>query len=83
MSRVIRMKIGSIEPNLRHVVDRDRLETLCLSIRIEGQRNPVLVHFTGRSFRIIDGEKRWRACRKLGHRTILAELEEEIREYFR
>jgi ParB-like chromosome segregation protein Spo0J len=33
---------------------------------------PIQISFEHDSFRIMDGEKRWRACRKLGMRSIRA-----------
>jgi len=75
MPRVLKIRIDSIEPNLRSIVIREVLEELCRSLSLHGQSEPISVFFTGRSFRIIDGEKRWRACRKLGYSRILARIE--------
>jgi ParB-like chromosome segregation protein Spo0J len=42
-----------------------------------GTRNdPITVLFDGEHFRIIDGEKRWRAARKLGLTSIEAVIED-------
>jgi ParB-like chromosome segregation protein Spo0J len=42
------------------------------SIRKIGQLEPTKIWFTGEDFRIIDGEKRWRACKKIGLTKIKA-----------
>ena len=60
------IRIEFIEPNQRCVCTADSIEELADSIRQEGQVEPIKICFTGEGFRIIDGEKRWRACKKLG-----------------
>ncbi len=73
METVIReIEMGWITPNLRLTCAVDTLDDLCRSIRCEGQTEPISVYFAGESFRILDGEKRWRACRKLGMKKIKA-----------
>ena len=61
-----RIPITKISPNLRICYSNEEILTLCHSIRLEGQRDPIKVLFDGESFKIIDGEKRWRACKRLG-----------------
>jgi ParB family chromosome partitioning protein len=68
-------KLESIEPNRRLVIQREVVEELRWSISRHGQLVPILITQQGLSFRIIDGEKRWRAIKRLGKTTILAELE--------
>jgi ParB family transcriptional regulator, chromosome partitioning protein len=60
------IKTESIKPNRRCICTIDSLEQLIASIRTRGQLEPIKIWFTGEDFRIIDGEKRWRACKKLG-----------------
>jgi ParB family transcriptional regulator, chromosome partitioning protein len=60
------IRIETIEPNQRCVCTVDSLERLADSIREQGQIEPLKIWFTGEGFRIIDGEKRWRVCKKLG-----------------
>lgn len=68
------MKLGRISPNGRYVCDGDALDALCASIRRDGQREPITVWYTGSQFRILDGEKRWRACMRLGLTRIRVKL---------
>lgn len=67
-------KLEAIEPNRRLVVHSQIIEELRLSINREGQIEPILIYQQGLSFRIIDGEKRWRAMKSLKRSTIMAEL---------
>ena len=60
------IKTEAIKPNRRCICAIDSLEQLIASIRTKGQLEPIKIWFTGEDFRIIDGEKRWRACKKLG-----------------
>ena len=60
------VKIEAIKPNRRCVCKVEAIEALTASIRQDGQIEPISIWFTGEEFRIIDGEKRWRACKKLG-----------------
>jgi ParB family transcriptional regulator, chromosome partitioning protein len=64
-SKVREIDLTKISPNLRYICDNESIEELCLSIRCHGQLDPIQVFFTGDDFRIVNGEKRWRACRKL------------------
>jgi len=58
--------IAKISPNRRLCYSNEEILTLCRAIRLQGQCDPIKVLFDGESFKIIDGEKRWRACKKLG-----------------
>ncbi len=58
--------IVKVSPNRRLCYSNEEILTLCHSIRLQGQRDPIKVLFDGESFKIIDGEKRWRACKRLG-----------------
>lgn len=66
------VSVDKISPNRRLVYEEDRIEDLVRSIRTEGQLEPLQVMLHGESFRILDGEKRWRACRKLGWKLVKA-----------
>jgi ParB family chromosome partitioning protein len=79
-SKVREIDLTRINPNLRFVCENDSIEELCVSIRCHGQQEPIQVCFTGDDFRIVNGEKRWRACKKLGLtkiKAIIVETEEE------
>ena len=58
--------IARISPNLRLCYSNEAILTLCHAIDLEGQREPIKVLFDGDVFKIIDGERRWRACKRLG-----------------
>jgi ParB-like chromosome segregation protein Spo0J len=47
---------------------------LCDDIQCNGMREPIIVEMAGYFFQIIDGEKRWRACKKIGLTKIKAEI---------
>jgi ParB family transcriptional regulator, chromosome partitioning protein len=72
------IRIESVEPNQRCLCTEESIEQLADSIRRKGQVEPIKICFTGDGFRIIDGEKRWRACKKLGLsrvKVIILEME--------
>jgi ParB family transcriptional regulator, chromosome partitioning protein len=72
------IKIEAIIPNRRCICTVESIEQLIISIRKNGQLEPIEIWFTGEDFRIIDGEKRWRACKKLGVpkiKAIIMEIE--------
>jgi len=73
MARVFR--IDAIDPNRRLVIQKDVVEQLVLSISDQGQLEPILIYQQGVRFRIIDGEKRWRAIKRLGRRTVMVEIQ--------
>jgi ParB family chromosome partitioning protein len=79
MTGMIRMiEINKIEPNGRCVYDADGIDAMMVDIRINGQLEPIHIWFAGRLFRILDGEKRWRACKKLGMVTTKAVVEDIV-----
>lgn len=73
---VLDIEISRVLPNLRSVYDADSIEELSSSIRHYGQLEPIRVWFAHESFRILDGEKRWRACKKIGMTGIKAVITE-------
>jgi ParB family chromosome partitioning protein len=50
----------------RLVLDEAKLEELAQSIRVNGIIQPILVRRTGAAYRIIAGERRWRAAQRAG-----------------
>jgi ParB family chromosome partitioning protein len=54
------------EQQPRLMVDDDRLGELAESIKANGIIQPILVRLTGGSYRIIAGERRWRAAQRAG-----------------
>ncbi len=70
------LNIDRISPDLRAIFWADAIEDLAWDIRLQGQREPIQVRFARESFRIVDGEKRWRACKRLGMSSIQAAITE-------
>lgn len=76
----LELKVSEIEPNRdqpRKTFDEAQLEELADSIRKYGVLQPLLVQKKGESYEIIAGERRWRAAKIAGLKTIPA----VIREY--
>ena len=70
---VIEMKINNIEPNVnqpRKKFDDDKIEDLAESIKVHGVLQPIIVSKKGDYYQIIAGERRWRASKKAGLKTI-------------
>ena len=69
------LKLNDIEPNPhqpRQVFDESALSELAESIRQNGVIMPIAVRQTGETYQIIAGERRWRASRMAGLKTIPA-----------
>ncbi len=60
----------------RKAFDSDRLEELAQSIKQQGVLFPVLVRREGRGYRLIAGERRWRAAQMAGLKEIPALVRE-------
>ncbi|MCL2370679.1 MAG: ParB/RepB/Spo0J family partition protein [Firmicutes bacterium] len=74
------VSISKIDPNInqpRKKFDETALMELANSIRIHGVISPIIVVRTGDRYMIIAGERRYRACKKIG----LATVPVLIREY--
>ena len=73
---VVTLKIVDVEPNReqpRKDFDDEKLEELALSIKEHGVIQPILVsHSENGFYSIIAGERRWRAAKKAGIKTIPA-----------
>jgi ParB family chromosome partitioning protein len=76
---IIEININDIEPNLgqpRKHFEEDSLEQLAQSIKEVGIIQPVLVKKEGSVYRLVAGERRWRAARQAGLKTVPAILKE-------
>ena len=65
----IEVDVDLLAPNdqqPRIVIDESKLEELAASIRANGIIQPILVRRTGSTYRIIAGERRWRAAQRAG-----------------
>lgn len=66
---VVELDIDHLSPNdyqPRLQIDDTRLEELAASIRANGVIQPIVVRKTAEGYRIIAGERRWRAARRAG-----------------
>lgn len=71
--KVIEMKLNEIEPDInqpRKVFDDEKLEELSESIKEHGVLQPIIVTKKEDYYQIIAGERRWRASKKAGLKTI-------------
>lgn len=76
---VVELKITEVEPNERQPrrdFDEQGLTDLAESIREHGVVQPIIVRKLGSGYQIIAGERRWRASRKAGKKTIPAIIKE-------
>ena len=72
-AKVLEIDINKIEPNRdqpRTDFDKDELEELAESIRVYGIISPLLTRKEGDFYTIIAGERRWRAARLAGLKTL-------------
>lgn len=70
---VLELKINDVEPNAeqpRKIFDQEKLETLAQSIREHGVVQPIVVRMEGARYIIVAGERRWRASKMAGLKTI-------------
>ena len=74
------LRITQIEPNKnqpRHKFDDDKIEELSESIKEHGIIQPIIVVKSNNMYKIVAGERRWRAAKKAG----LTEVPVVIRNY--
>lgn len=72
---VVELKINDISPNdgqPRKQFDETALEELAASIKENGIIQPIIVQKKGTGYRIVAGERRWRAARSAGLKVIPA-----------
>ncbi|MDI9500692.1 MAG: ParB/RepB/Spo0J family partition protein, partial [Bacillota bacterium] len=70
---VIEVRINEIEPNTdqpRKTFDDEKLAALAESIKQHGIVQPLIVQQDGNMYRIVAGERRWRAARLAGIDTV-------------
>ena len=71
------IETAKVEPSPhqpRREIDAALVDELAESIRQEGLLQPIVVRQNGDKFQLVAGERRWRACQKLGLKTILARV---------
>lgn len=73
------IELDKIVPNEyqpRKVFNDEKMKELAASIKEQGVIQPVIVHRTGSGYQLIAGERRWRASRLAGLKTIPALVKE-------
>jgi ParB family chromosome partitioning protein len=76
---ITEIELDKIIPNEyqpRKVFNDDKLKELAASIREQGVIQPVIVHRAGTGYQLIAGERRWRASRIAGLKTIPSLIKE-------
>lgn len=80
MSRIEKIAISSIVPDLnqpRKDFDEVKIRELAQTIRDHGLLTPILVRPVGNEkYQLVNGERRFKACRLVGFKTIKAEIRE-------
>jgi len=79
------IEIDKIVPNEyqpRKVFNDEKMKELAASIKEQGVIQPVIVHRTGSGYQLIAGERRWRASRVAGLKTIPALVKEATKREF-
>lgn len=75
LDKVVELKMAEVEPMLdqpRKKFDKEKLEELSESIKEHGVIQPILVVKDSTGYRIVAGERRWRASKLAGRETIPA-----------
>lgn len=83
VGQIREIEISRIQPNKaqpRVIFEQDKLEELCRSIKEHGVISPILLKPEGSEFRIVFGERRFRAVKMLGLPTIPAIIQETDEE---
>ena len=76
---VVYLKLGDIKPNSmqpRKNFSEESLEELAASIKEYGVIQPVIVRTAAKGYELVAGERRWRAARKAGLKTVPAIIRE-------
>jgi ParB family chromosome partitioning protein len=76
---IIEVELDKIIPNEfqpRKVFNDEKLKELAASIKEQGVIQPIIVHKAGTGYQLIAGERRWRASRLAGLKTIPALVKE-------
>ena len=72
---IVAVPIGEIRPSPyqpRKRIDQGKIEELAASIAEHGLLHPVVVRMIEGGYELVVGERRWRACQRLGWRSIPA-----------
>ena len=72
---MVELEVGQVRPNPRQprrVFDDEAIQRLSESVKADGVVQPIIVRDAGDGYEIVAGERRWRAARLAGLRTIPA-----------
>jgi len=72
IQETMEIRIEKVRPNSRLIYEESIIHELSEDIQARGLLEPITVELVEIWFCIIDGEKRWRACKKIGRPTITA-----------
>ena len=72
--KIIEVDVERIRPNLRLIYHWEAIEGFCHFVQSGGAIQPLDIWFDGEGFRIWDGEKRWKVCKRLGIARVKAFL---------
>lgn len=81
LSGVTELKITEIEPNMkqpRKMFDQEKIDSLAESIKENGIMQPIVVSKSNDTYKIIAGERRWRAARVAGLKTVPVIIRNDI-----
>jgi ParB family chromosome partitioning protein len=70
---ITELKISEIEPNMkqpRKIFEQEKIENLAESIKENGIMQPIVVSKENNTYKIVAGERRWRAARVAGLKTV-------------
>ena len=76
---ILEIELDKLVPNEyqpRKVFNDEKLKELAASIKVQGVIQPIIVHRIGTNFGLIAGERRWRAARLAGLKTVPALVRE-------
>jgi ParB family chromosome partitioning protein len=76
---ILDIELDKLVPNEyqpRKVFNDEKLKELAASIKVQGVIQPIIVHRIGTNFGLIAGERRWRAARLAGLKTVPALVRE-------
>ncbi len=76
LQEIREIDIIRIQPNRRLIFEEEVILRLCQDIKSRGLQEPLVVELVGYWFQIIEGEKRWRACKKIGLTRVKALIKE-------
>lgn len=78
---ITELKIAEIEPNVeqpRKIFEQEKIESLAESIKENGIMQPIVVSKMNDTYKIIAGERRWRAARVAGLKTVPVIIRNDI-----